>query len=90
MNHIALTHIPVIDYSKCIQCGECMAVCPDGVIERNYSSSCAKCMKYCITMKVPCRPDLYIFHYNRCNACGKCIAVCPSGALCWWDNPEAK
>jgi ferredoxin len=75
--------LPVVDETKCTSCGKCIAICPTHVICAKPNYSCSRCMKYCMTMNVPCNPDHYIFCYENCDACGKCIEICPTGAMHW-------
>lgn len=75
--------IPVVDESKCTFCGKCIAICPTVVISAKPNYSCSRCMKYCLTMNVPCNPDHYFFAYENCDGCGKCVEVCPTGAMHW-------
>jgi len=76
--------LPVIDISKCTLCDQCLNICPQKAIVKVSSSSCAKCIKYCITMKVPCNPEHYVFCYETCDACGLCASVCKQGAIYWY------
>jgi Pyruvate/2-oxoacid:ferredoxin oxidoreductase delta subunit len=77
------THLPVIDYSKCTKCDECYINCPLRAIVKETSSACAKCVKYCISMKVPCNPENYVFCYEKCNMCGLCVSDCIYEAIYW-------
>jgi Pyruvate/2-oxoacid:ferredoxin oxidoreductase delta subunit len=72
---------PVIDFSRCVKCEKCIAVCPHKVIHRENLMTCSKCIKYCITMDVPCKSNDYFFEYDLCDACGKCIEVCTHEAI---------
>ena len=80
--------IPVIDYSLCTQCKTCIEVCPTDVISDPVSFTCGKCVKYCITMEVPCLPEQFVFNYEACNSCGICIENCPAKALFWRNASE--
>jgi Na+-translocating ferredoxin:NAD+ oxidoreductase subunit B len=75
--------LPVIDPGKCIACGKCAAACTRNAILEPMNTSCAKCVKYCISMEVPCNPEILIFDYSRCDACGACVSACPREALYW-------
>jgi Pyruvate/2-oxoacid:ferredoxin oxidoreductase delta subunit len=81
---IVKTHLPVIDITKCINCDLCYIVCPKSVIHKVTSNACAKCIKYCISMKVPCDPQNYVIDYKQCDACGLCVSVCKSQAVYWY------
>ena len=76
--------VPVIETGLCINCDKCIAACPVSAIFKTTDASCAKCIKYCISMKVPCNPDHYVFCYEHCNACGLCIPACPANAINWY------
>lgn len=73
--------IPIIDFSKCVKCEMCIKACPHDVIKREDLNTCAKCIKYCITLDVPCKGNEYVFDYDRCDSCGKCIEACVHGAI---------
>lgn len=79
--YCANNKIPVINGDKCIRCLECVDVCPQSAIKAPSNNSCAKCVKYCITMEVPCTPSKVIFDYKLCDSCGKCVEVCKTGAI---------
>lgn len=83
MNNNKFERLPVIDASKCIDCEKCVAVCPENAIYKIVDVACAKCIKYCISMEVPCNPAHYIFCYDLCDACGKCVISCPSEVIHW-------
>jgi len=76
--------IPIIDFSGCIRCELCIQVCPEQAIYKSRSSVCEKCIKYCISMEVPCNPFIYVFDYKTCNSCGKCVSQCPVKAISWF------
>ena len=75
--------IPVLNSHLCTQCGECVSICPENAIVYSSSSQCAKCIKYCISLNVPCDPDYSIIIYEKCNSCGKCVEACKAGAISW-------
>jgi Pyruvate/2-oxoacid:ferredoxin oxidoreductase delta subunit len=76
--------LPVIDISKCTMCDKCIDNCPKESICKVSSSACAKCIKYCIAMKVPCNPNSYVFCYEQCDQCGLCVSVCDNAAIYWF------
>ncbi len=88
MNKTSLKNIPVIDSSKCIRCDKCMIACPTGAIKNATNNTCAKCIKYCISMKVPCNPAHYVFSYKKCDACGLCVIACDVNAMYWVDKTK--
>ena len=74
---------PAIDALKCNRCATCIEACPREAILSQLNTSCAKCVKYCITMQVPCAPEHIIFNYDRCDSCGLCVSACPQEAIYW-------
>ena len=64
-----------IDYNKCIDCGECVKVCPQIL----YFESRDK------------KEDRFYFKdsYNLCVKCGHCIALCPKEAILYKDAEDA-
>ena len=58
--------------SDCIRCGECIKVCPTGVIQPSYSGAAGEALW---TPKLRMRSA---FCDYACNACGQ---VCPTGAI---------
>ncbi len=74
---------PVLILSRCIQCYECIVICPADAITIPTDAACSKCIKYCITLDVPCHPEKLVFDYDRCDECGRCISTCPCQALKW-------
>ncbi len=42
---------------------------------------CAKCVKYCSTMEVPCEPARIAICAERCDGCGQCVPCCPNEAI---------
>ncbi len=85
MSELIKNRIPVVDSAKCAGCKKCMVACPNGVIVKTSKYICSKCIKYCITMKVPCNPNNIVFIYEQCDACGLCISECPNNAIYWFD-----
>ena len=84
-----LSQYPIINADKCVKCKLCIEVCPTNAIHIPAKSSCAKCVKYCVTMQVPCAPEKLIFDYDQCTACGNCLPACPEQAI-YWFFPENK
>jgi Pyruvate/2-oxoacid:ferredoxin oxidoreductase delta subunit len=78
-----VSQLPVIDNSKCTKCDDCYIICPLGAIVKSSNTACAKCIKYCISMKVPCDPLNYVFCYEKCDSCGLCVSACKSEAIYW-------
>jgi ferredoxin len=81
--------LPVVDPSKCDGCDQCIKVCPHAAIYQPGEVTCSKCIKYCLTMEVPCRHDHVAFSYGACDSCGICVAACTRGALIWTGREAA-
>ena len=79
-----LESVPIIKSGLCINCDKCVAACPTEAILKSNDSACAKCIKYCISMEVPCNPEHYIFCYEKCDACSACVSACPVEAIDWF------
>lgn len=77
-----------VDLSKCDRCGACLRACPRGALVPAPNEACAKCIKYCLSMPVPCTPGTPVLCPTRCDGCGRCLAVCPSGAIGWQRGVE--
>ena len=90
MSKSLLRKIPVIDLSKCICCDKCKDACPTGVIQKETRDACNKCIKYCMTLQVPCNPANYVFKYGKCDACGLCITVCVEHAVYWVNSKKSE
>jgi len=83
-----VTQLPIIDFANCVKCMNCVTACPRSAIVEPINTSCAKCVKYCISMEVPCSPENIIFDYALCDSCGECLSACPEGAI-YWFTPSA-
>ena len=59
------TFIPKVDYEKCIGCGLCSRVCPEGCVK----------MK---NIKGQQKPEI---DYDYCKGCGLCSEECPVKAI---------
>jgi Fe-S-cluster-containing hydrogenase component 2 len=78
----------------CIQCGECVKVCPTealyhdrrGIVRvrKNLCTSCLACVGFCPYGAMFWHPDLT--EPFKCVSCGKCVAGCPAEALALVDE----
>jgi ferredoxin len=75
------TKLPYIDILKCTRCEKCILICPTHAIIKTSNPTCDKCIKYCISMQVPCNRENYIFCYDLCDSCGLCISACKHDAI---------
>ncbi len=60
------TYRPETDYNKCISCGLCAQVCPEGVIKMTKQKDGSV------------KP---VTDYDYCKGCGVCAAECPVKAI---------
>jgi len=74
-------HRAVLDTTKCTSCGLCVSSCPHHAIKEPMNFCCAKCVKYCSTMEVPCEPARIAICAERCDGCGQCVPCCPNEAI---------
>ncbi len=54
-----------VDPNKCIACGKCSKICPEGII----------------SLKKQKNKKYYQADNNYCKGCGICAAECPVGAI---------
>lgn len=59
------THRPEIDINKCITCGTCSKICPDGAID---------------LVKIKEKTKAKV-NYDYCKGCGLCAKECPVKAI---------
>jgi len=72
----------------CTGCRACIASCPRGALQEPQDYCCAKCVKYCLTLDVPCTPLAVFLREDLCDGCGKCVPACPEGAIRWEERPS--
>jgi len=58
--------MPKIDYEKCINCGNCKAICRNDVFIYNEDDHCIY---------------VYLDNVVNCVGCGNCVEVCPKEAI---------
>lgn len=78
---------PRIDQARCDGCGRCVDACPEAALLVRVNTACARCVKYCSSMEVPCHPVRVLLNEERCIGCGTCVAACPSGAISASPDP---
>lgn len=82
--------------NACIQCGECIDVCPvealtrdaKGVVRLNEKIciGCQSCVGFCPTLSMFTAKT--VEKPFKCIACGICVKSCPTGALSIEERPE--
>lgn len=72
-------HKAVIDKSKCIECGRCLAACPYSAITKNTRP----CVKACVPKAISINKENQkaIINEEKCISCGACVYQCPFGAI---------
>lgn len=81
--------VPVVDVDKCTRCNACIKSCPVNAVSVTLNSVCAKCIKYCIVLPVPCNPEYISFDYDKCTSCGLCVESCVQDAVVFMDSKKA-
>lgn len=81
--------LPTVDPARCDGCGRCASACPTGAVRVPSADSCAKCVRYCLSLEVPCSRESLPFRYEACDGCGRCLEACHTGALSWADRERA-
>ena len=69
----------VIDKSKCIECGRCLAACPYSAITKNVRP----CVKACVPKAISINKENHkaVISEEKCISCGACVYQCPFGAI---------
>ncbi len=73
-----VNQISHIDYSKCIQCGKCMNVCPFHAIMKTTVPCEDACPVGAIRKNEHGRAEI---DFDKCTFCGKCFRACPFSAI---------
>ncbi len=68
----------VIDESKCVKCGKCIAACPYNAIMKLERPCARACGMNAIGSDEYGRADI---DQDKCVSCGQCLANCPFGAI---------
>ncbi|MEG1754243.1 MAG: 4Fe-4S binding protein, partial [Christensenella sp.] len=73
-----VNHRAVIDKTKCVECGKCMAVCPySAIIKKN-----RPCVNACKPNAISIDENQAVkIDNNKCISCGACVYQCPFGAI---------
>ena len=92
-----VNHVSQIDYSKCVKCGKCMAVCPFHAIIKTTVPCEEACPVGAIRKNEQGRAQI---DFEKCISCGKCFNACPFATimersqildvLCALADPEQK
>ena len=67
----------IVNNDRCIGCGQCVKVCPGGVLSLNQHKK--------VEMK-----DFEEFGWTGCWKCEHCLAVCPTGAISIFGHKPEK
>jgi len=81
----------------CIQCGECIAVCPANALYRDKQGivrvrkadcvGCLSCVGFCPYAAMFYDPQESVPF--KCVSCGQCVKTCPAQALAMTEAPDA-
>jgi 2-oxoacid:acceptor oxidoreductase delta subunit (pyruvate/2-ketoisovalerate family) len=58
-------YAPEVDIDKCIACGKCAQICPEGIITKKNKNG----------------KDYYAADLDYCKGCGACALECPVKAI---------
>lgn len=71
-------HKAVIDKTKCVECGRCMAACPYSAIVKSERP----CVSACVPKAISIGEDMTAkIDEEKCVECGACVYRCPFGAI---------
>lgn len=71
-------HHAVIDKSKCIECGRCVAACPYSAISKTTRPCENACKPGAISVGEDKKAKI---NNDKCISCGACVYQCPFGAI---------
>jgi carbon-monoxide dehydrogenase iron sulfur subunit len=85
-----------LDAAFCIQCGECVAVCPTGALSQDKRGIVRIKKKLCVGCLACvgfCPYEVMYYHADqaepfKCVACGNCAKECPAEALAVIDQDQ--
>lgn len=69
---------PIIDKSKCVECGRCVKACPYNAIIEQHRPCVASCKVKAITVGDDKKVSI---DNSKCISCGACTVQCPFGAV---------
>jgi MinD superfamily P-loop ATPase len=88
-----VNNLPVMDFSKCTDCGICVNRCPtDSYVDRakarpyaiisSACNGCGECVKVCQFKAIEGQPnERHKVLIAKCIGCGECFKVCPVRAI---------
>ena len=76
----------VIDYEKCISCGQCDEICPQNAIKYHKVKKlrcigCGRCAKACPEGAITVENNLARIDQALCVGCQLCVKECPVGVI---------
>ena len=77
-------YVPVIDKSRCEGCGDCVSVCPNGVLEMHILSGEEKLdVPFFIRLKISAHSNtqVRVVKPDACKRCSHCVIRCRKHAI---------
>lgn len=81
MDAKTISAIPKVYHEKCTSCSDCINACEKHAISFTTNFYCSRCIRYCMTLDVPCKKEHIIIDPELCNSCGECVTFCKNNAL---------